>query len=123
MNPRRAFSRVARIGRTLPGVLVVTRYNGLPGLQVHGVFLASLAATDTAEPNSLVVRCDPDERALLLEEASDTYYVTDDHHRYPVVLVRLSTIDDAALRDVLAMSWRLTAAKTPKGRRRPSVHP
>jgi hypothetical protein len=101
----------------LPGVQVVTRYNGLPGLQVYGVFLASLAPIATAEPNSLVVRCDPSDREFLLEEAGDTYYVNEHHRRYPVVLVRLRTVGDMALRDVLAMSWRLAIPKTERRRR------
>jgi hypothetical protein len=33
----------------------------------------------------------------------------DHYRRHPVILVRLSAIDREALRDVLSMSWRLTA--------------
>lgn len=45
-----------------------------------------------------------------LEEAPDTYYVTDSYEKHPIVPVRLSRID----RDVLAVSRRLTAARTRK---------
>jgi hypothetical protein len=48
-------------------------------------------------------------------------YLTDYYRRYPLVLVRLSTIDRDALRDVLSGSWRLTAAKIPKRRQRPGL--
>jgi len=58
-----------------------------------------------------VVRSGFEERELLLEEAPDTYYVTDHYRKHPVVLVRLSRLDTDALRDLLSMSWRLTMAK------------
>jgi len=54
---------------------------------------------------------------VLLEDAPDTYYLTDYYRRYPVVLVRLARLEHDALRDVLSVSWRLTAAKArPRGR-------
>jgi len=52
-----------------------------------------------------------EEREWLLEEAPETYYLTDYYRRYPLVLVRLSRIEPDALRDVLSVSWRLTATK------------
>jgi hypothetical protein len=57
-----------------------------------------------------------EERGYLLEDAPETYYVTDYYRGFPVVLVRLSHLDRDALRDVLSVSWRLTMAKS---RRRP----
>ena len=50
----------------------------------------------------------------MLEEAPDTYYLTDSYRKYPIVLVRLSRIERDALRDVLSVSWRLTSAKARK---------
>jgi hypothetical protein len=44
----------------------------------------------SAEPDTLVVRAAFEEREGLLEDAPDTYYVTDYYRRYPVVLVRLA---------------------------------
>jgi hypothetical protein len=73
--------------------------------------MAGLAIDPPAEPGTLVVRCTAEERQYLLDEAPETYYITDDHRKHPVVLVRLSRIDRDALRDVLTMSWRLTAPK------------
>ena len=55
-----------------------------------------------------------EERELLLEDAPDTYYLTDYYRRYPLVLVRLARIDLDALRDLLSVSWRLTAEKARK---------
>ena len=110
--PSAAFAIVEEVGLTLPGVTVATKYDGSPLLKLGGCFMAGLATHATAEPDTLVVRMSPDDRALLIADAPDTYYVTDDHLKHPVVLVRLSRIDRDALRDVLAVSWRLTAAKS-----------
>lgn len=73
--------------------------------------MAGLATHPSAEPNTLVVRYDAEEREWLLADAPETYYLTDYYRKYPLVLVRLSHIDRDALRDVLSISWRLTAAK------------
>ncbi len=76
--------------------------------------MAGIATHPSAEPGTLVVRADVEERELLLEDAPDTYYLTDYYRRYPLVLVRLSRIDLDALRDLLSVSWRLTAEKARK---------
>jgi hypothetical protein len=57
--------------------------------------MAGLAGHASAEPGSLVVRSRVEDRAWLLEDAPDTYYVTDYYERHPVVLVRLDRIDAA----------------------------
>jgi hypothetical protein len=78
--------------------------------------MAGLATHQSAEPDTLVVRIDFDERDLFLEDAPDIYYVTDYYRTHPVVLVRLSRLDRHALRDLLAMSWRLTVVKVRRSR-------
>jgi hypothetical protein len=112
----RSFDTVARVGLTLPGVEAATKYDGSPVLLLGGCFLAGLAMHPSAEPDTLVVRVDLEERVWLLEDAPDTYYLTDYYRRHPVVLVRLSQIGRDALRDVLSVSRRLTAAKTRRRR-------
>ena len=57
-----------------------------------------------------------DERELLLQDAPDTYYLTDFYEQYPLILVRLSRVDDDALRDLLSVSWRLTSKKARRRR-------
>jgi len=108
MNP---FDRVKAVGLTLPDVEAATRYDGSPVLRVGGCFMAGLATHPSAEPESLVVRVGLEEREWLLEDAPDTYYVTDYYRPYPIVLVRLSRIDEEALRDALSVSRRLTLPK------------
>lgn len=100
------------MGLALPGVEAATKYDGSPLLKVGGSFMAGLATHPSAEPATLVVRADPDDRELLLEEAPEVYYVTEYYRHHPVVLVRLSRLDGDALRDLLSMSRRLTLAKT-----------
>jgi hypothetical protein len=123
MKTLQAFDRVRRLSVTLPGVETVTRYDGSPGLKARGVFMAGMASHPSAEPGSLVVRTDLETRELLLEDAPETYYVTGYYAPYPVVLVRLSHIDRAALRDLLAASWRLAMKKTGKSKGRNEVRP
>jgi hypothetical protein len=106
-----AFEIVRSVGLTMPGVESSTKYDGSPVLKAAGCFMAGLAMHPSAEPGSLVVRIDPEEREWLLEDAPETYYVTDHYRPHPVVLVRLSTIDRDALRDLLSVSHRLALAK------------
>jgi hypothetical protein len=105
------FESARTLGLALPDVKAGTKYDGAPVLKRGGSFMAGLATHHSAEPGTLVVRADIESREYLIADAPQTYYVTDHYRRYPVVLVRLSTIDREALRDVLSMSWRLTASK------------
>jgi len=110
------FSSVRTVGLTLPGVEATTRYDGSPALKVGGMFMAGLATHPSAEPNTLVVRADVEEREALLEDAPDVYYLTDYYRKYPLVLARLTHIDRHALHDLLSVSRRLTLAKRrPRG--------
>ena len=107
-----AFDAVRRVGLALPDVEAATKYDGSPVLKVQGCFMAGLAMHRSAEPDTLVVRANVEEREGLLEDAPETYYVTDYYRPHPVVLVRLSRIDRESLRDLLSASWRLAMAKT-----------
>ena len=115
---------VRAVGLTLPNVEAVTKYDGSLVLKVGGSFMAGLATHPSAEPDTLVVRHGLEERERLLEDAPETYYLTDYYRRYPLVLARLSRIEPDALRDLLSVSWRLTVTKIRKrresGRRDPS---
>jgi hypothetical protein len=105
-----AFDRVRAAGLSLPDVEEVTK-RGAPTLQHGGRYMAALATHPSAEPDSLVVKISHEERQWLLDDAPDTYYVTDYYRPHPVVLVRLSRIEQDALRDVLTGSWRMTGTK------------
>jgi len=111
-----AFDVVKELGCSLPNVEATTRYDGSPVLKAHGVFMAGLAMHVSAEPDTLVVRAEFEEREGLLEDAPDTYYVTDYYRRYPVVLARLSLLNREVLRELLTGSWRLAVERRRKGR-------
>jgi hypothetical protein len=108
---RCTFETVKAVGLTLPDVEATTKYDRSPVLKVRGSFMAGLATHRSAEPDTLVVRAGLEEREWLMEDAPETYYLTDYYRSYPLVLVRLSRIDRDALRDLLSVSWRLAAAK------------
>ena len=103
------FDMVRKIGLALPDVEEGTMY-GSPALKVHGRLLTCVAVHKSAEPGSLVIRTDFDERAALLAEEPETYYLTDHYVNHPVVLVRLSRIRADQLRDLLRAALRFITA-------------
>jgi hypothetical protein len=111
------FALVRAVGLTFPEVEPVTRYDGSPALKARGCFMAGLATHESAEPNTLVVRFGVEERDYLLEDAPDTYYLTDYYRSYPLILVRLGKVNRDALRDLLSVSWRMAVAKAGKRRK------
>jgi hypothetical protein len=104
------FDTVRKIGLALPGVEESTAY-GSPALKVHGKLLASVPAHRSAEPGSLVVRVDFDDRAELLAADPDVYYVTDHYLNYTAVLVRLSRVAPDVLRDLLGMAHKFVTTR------------
>jgi hypothetical protein len=115
------FDTVRKIGLALPGVEDSTAYGNL-ALKVNGKLLACVPTHRSAEPGSLVVKVDIADRAQLVAEAPDVYYVTEHYVGYPTVLVRLSRIDADVLRDLLGMAHRFVtrkAAPRPPARTRP----
>jgi len=114
MKKRDPFAGVRKIGLRMAGVEAVTRYDGSPMLKAGGTFMAAIASHPSAEPNSLVVRFAIEHRRLLLEDAPETYYVTEYYERYPLVLARLGQLSDDALRDLLSVSRQLALARSRK---------
>jgi hypothetical protein len=104
------FETVRNIGLALPGVEESTAY-GAPALKVHGELLACLPSNRSAEPGSLVVRMDFDDRAELLAADPNVYYVTDHYAGYSAVLVRLSRVNSDTLRDLLGMAHKFVTSK------------
>ena len=92
---------------------------GVPALKVKGKLLACVPANRSAEPDSLVVRIDFDDRAELLAADPSAYYVTDHYLGYTAVLVRLPRINSDMLRDLLASAHKfVTRKESPKAQRR-----
>jgi hypothetical protein len=103
------FDVVRELGLALPDVEASTAY-GAFALKVRGTLLACRAINKSAEPESLGVRIDFDQRDALLAEAPETYYVTDHYVNYPMVLVRLSHIRLDQMRDLLSAGWRFVTS-------------
>ncbi len=119
------FDTVRNIGLALPGVEESTAY-GSPALKVHGKLLAGIAVNRSAEPGSLGVCVDFEDRADLVAADPDVYYVTDHYVPYNVVLVRLSRVSQDVLRDLLGMAYKFVtrnAAPRPPARKRGKLTP
>ena len=99
------------IGLALPGVEESTAH-GAPALKVHGKLLACVPSHRSAEPDSLAVRVDLDDRAELLAADPDVYYVTEHYAGYNAVLVRLSRVNPNVLRDLLGMAYKFVTRKS-----------
>jgi len=105
------FDVVRELARALPDV-EESFGRGVPALKVRGRLLTCPAINKSAEPDSLVVKIGFDQRAELIAEDPDVYYVTDHYVKYPSVLVRLSRIDRASLRGLLASAWKFVTQET-----------
>jgi len=106
------FATVKQIGLAMPDVAAAIRYDGAEVLRAGGSFMAGIASDESAEADTLVVRCELGDRELLLEDAPETYYLTDYYAKYPLVLVRLSAVTEDALRDLLSVSRKMALAKS-----------
>ena len=95
---------VREIAMALPDVEEGT-IHGAPSWKVRGKLLACPAIHRSAEPNTLAVRLDFEQRARLIAAAPGIYYATDHYVKYPTVLVRLSGMDRKSLRDLLDKAW------------------
>jgi hypothetical protein len=116
--PRRPvnFDTVRKLAHEIGAVEECT-VHGAPSLKVRGKLLACIAVHKSAEPDSLVVRIDANQRAKLIASASDVYYVTDHFVNYPTVLVRLSRIQPKALKELLGIAWSYAHLGPLRGKR------
>jgi hypothetical protein len=93
------------LARGLPEFEESTSY-GRPALKVRGKFFAALRTN----PDAVVVKCDLEEKPLLLEARPDILFETPHYHGWPYMLVSLeASLDD--LREFLEDSWLLAAPK------------
>ena len=104
------FDVVRKIGLTFPGVEENTAY-GCPALKLKGKLLACMASHRSAELDSLVVSVSFADRAALIAEAPEIYYVQEHYLNYESVLVRLSRIGPDALHDLLGIACKFVSGK------------
>jgi hypothetical protein len=89
-----------------------------PAVRVRGKLVAYLPNNSRSRPahaadheEFLVVRTDFGERAALLAEDPETFFVTPHYENYPGVLVRLASVRPDQLCELLTEAWRLVAPK------------
>jgi hypothetical protein len=104
--PRQAidFEVVRSIGAALPDVKDASGSRGT-ALKIKGRLLACEAIHKSAEPNSLMVRISLERRDALLAQNAEAYYLTDHYAPYAAILVRLSRIKRASLKELLTEAW------------------
>jgi hypothetical protein len=71
----------------------------------------SRAPDATDDEEFVIIRIDRWEREALLEQDPQTFLVTPHYETYPGVIVRLTTVDQEQLRELLTDAWRLVAPK------------
>jgi hypothetical protein len=105
------FATVREMGLALPDVEEGTAY-GAPALKVGGTMFACVPTHKSAEPDSLAVRIDFDQRDEMLAADPKTYYLEDHYVGYPCILVRLNHVHPDALRDLLSAARRFVLSRT-----------
>jgi hypothetical protein len=108
-----SFDTVREIASELPGAVEGTSY-GTPAFHIG----KTLFVRQHQDGESLVIRIEPAERALLVSANPKTYSVTDHYVNYPLILVRMASVGRKELRELLTEAWRLGGAINPGGRRR-----
>jgi uncharacterized protein YdhG (YjbR/CyaY superfamily) len=105
------------LGETFPGCQKEAA-GGREVVRVAGKVVAYLASNDRSRPSGVpdneefvIVRINFDRREHLLELNPEAFFVTPHYKNYPGVIVRLSTVDQRLLRDLLVEAWRLVAPK------------
>jgi hypothetical protein len=97
------WQHVVALARELPEVEESTSW-GRPALKVRGKWFAMLRT----DPDAIIVRCDMEEKPLLLEARPDILFQTPHHEGYPAVLIRLEASPED-VREFLIESWLLVA--------------
>jgi hypothetical protein len=117
MRPGRArgvsAARAREIALSLPDVEAGRSY-GFPSFLVRGQFLARLRDRDTV----FVVHLRSfDDRDYLFGADPETFFTSDHYRDHPSVLVRLSRVKEAELRQILEDALARVPAKAKKPRR------
>ncbi|KKC39353.1 hypothetical protein WH87_03820 [Devosia epidermidihirudinis] len=103
-----AFGRIVKLAeaRGLPEVVVSTSYR-TPSLKVRSKHFVRLK-----DPETLVLHCPSEQKALLMEISPEIYFETPHYVGQPAVLIRLDAIEDEELALRLEDAWRFKAPGT-----------
>ena len=91
---------VVRIALELPEVEVGTAY-GTPALRLRKAFMCRLRE----DGETLAIRCDFDERPLLIDANPGVLFVTPHYETSPFVLVSLPRVAEKLLRELIEDVW------------------
>ncbi len=97
---------VVRIALELPAVEIGTAY-GTPALRVRGAFMGRLRE----DGETLAIRCDLEERPLLIDAHPGMLFVTPHYEAWPMVLVALPQADPRLVQELVEDAWVLKAPK------------
>ena len=117
---RVTFNDVRKIALSMPDVIETKAY-GMPAFKAGKKrFAGQPVPRPEVETNSLGVHMGFAERDRRMDSRPDVYYVTDHFAGYPAVLVRLSNVTRAELRELLGAAWRsaMEGASPAKKKRR-----
>ncbi len=98
------FETVRRLALALPEVVEGICY-GTPAFRVKNRLFARLRE----DGETLVLSADNDAREAFIKAKPDTFFVTDHYVGYEWVLVRLPTVSETELKDLLVFAWRRKA--------------
>lgn len=96
---------VRQFALALPGVEEGTSY-GTTAFRVNRKLLARFHQ----DGDSLVVKVEYAAREVLIGANPRTYYVTDHYRCWPLMLVRIASVDPDELRQLLEEAWRGSAS-------------
>ncbi|MEZ5387986.1 MAG: hypothetical protein R3F13_20965 [Prosthecobacter sp.] len=101
---------VREIAMAMPDV-TESSLHGAPSFKLRGKLLACPAIHRSAEADTLAVRIGIDQRAQLIVDDPDIYYVTEHYVNHPMVLVRLPRMNRKALKHLLEVACKGFSAK------------
>ncbi len=96
---------VRQLALALPNVLERSSY-GTPAFFVKRKLFARLLE----DGDSVVVKIDNRDRQRRMKAEPQTFFITQHYLNYPMMIVRLSTVDLADLRELLADAWKHAAS-------------
>lgn len=100
---------VREIASALPGTEEFTSRDQ-PSFRVRGKLFVWMSPNREAK-GALALRCDPDEKPLLIESKPDVYFEVPHYHGHPIVLVHLEAISRRELADRIEDAWALRAPR------------
>jgi hypothetical protein len=99
-----SWATVREIALALPGAEESTSYQ-TPAMKVRGKLFVRLRE----EGDVIVVRIEPNERAMRMAADPHAFFVTEHYAHFPYMLVRLSAVAKDDLAELLSDAWRLVA--------------